>query len=94
MLVLAGLVHDAEDKVDDNGQEEDDGEDGRAEAVVKAGLAPHANALRSPVVRDEGVDHGQHGDSREQEGGDEGDAVTKVEHADGQGTNHDGEVEP
>lgn len=92
--VLLRLVHNAEDKVDNDGQQEDDGEDRRAESVVKASLATHANRLGAPVVGDEGVDHGEHGHAGEEEGGDEGDAVTKVEHANGEGTNDDGEVEP
>ncbi len=97
-LMLAMLflvrVHDAEDKVDNDSQQKDNGQDRGAEAVIKASLAPHAYRLGTPVVGDEGVDHGEHGDAGEEKGGDEGDPVAKVEHANGQGADDDGEVEP
>ena len=87
-------VGDAEDEVDDDGEEEDDGEDGGAEAVVEAGLAPHAYGFRAPVVGEEGVDHGEHGDAGEEEGGDEGGPVAEVQHADGQRPQDHREVQP
>lgn len=87
-------VHDAKDKVDNDGQQQDNGQDRGAEAVVKAGLATHAYRLGAPVVGRERVNHGEHGDAGEEKGGDEGDTVAKVEHANGQGANDDGEVEP
>lgn len=46
------------------------------------------------MVRYEGVDHGGHGDAREEEGRDEGGAVAKVEHADGERAEDHGEVQP
>lgn len=93
-LLLLGGVHDAQYKVDDDGEEQDNGQHRGAEAVVEAGLAADAYRLGAPVVGDEGVDHGEHGDAGEEKGRDEGDAVAKVEHANGQGANDDGEVEP
>ena len=93
-MVLAGRVRDPEDKVDDDGEEQDDGEEGGTEAVIEAGLTAHPYRLGPPVVRYEGVDHGGHGDAGEEEGRDEGGPVAKVEHADGEGAEDDGEVEP
>lgn len=87
-------VRDPQDKVDHDREEQDDGQKGGAEAVVEARLAAHAYRLGAPVVRYEGVDHGGHGDAREEERRDEGGAVAKVEHADRQGAEHDREVEP
>lgn len=94
VLSLLGGVRYAEDKVDNDGQQQDDGQKGGTEAVVKAGLAANADGFRAPVVRGQGVDHGEHGDAGEEEGADKGRAVAKVEHADGEGAKDDGEVEP
>lgn len=92
--MLAGLVGDSEDKVDNDGQEQDNGQNSRTETVVEAGLSPHSYRLSSPVVCHQGVQHGQHGDAGEEERRNEGDAVTEVEHTNGQGAKDDGEVEP
>lgn len=46
------------------------------------------------MIRHERIHHRQHGDACEEEGGDEGDAVAEIEHADGEGAKDDGEVEP
>lgn len=43
---------------------------------------------------DEGVDHGGHGDQGKQRGADAADAVAKVQQADGQAAQDDGEVQP
>lgn len=40
------------------------------------------------------VYHCQHSDTGEEEGGDEGHAVAKVEHAYGEGAEDNGEIEP
>lgn len=93
-LLLLGLIHNPQDKVDNDGQQEDNGQESWTESVVKSGLPPHSYRLGSPVVCDQGVDHGQHGHAGEEKGGDEGHSVAKVEHANGQGAKDDGEVEP
>ena len=46
------------------------------------------------MKRDQGVDHGCHGDDGEEAGGDAANAVTEVEETDGQTAQDDGEVEP
>lgn len=94
VLLLLRLLHDSQHEVDHHGKQQNDGQEGRAEAVVEARLASYANRFRSPVVRYQGVDHGEHGNAGKEEGGDEGDAVTEVEHANGKGAKDDGEVEP
>ena len=91
---LGAGVGDAEDEVDDDGEEEDDGEDGGAEAVVEAGLAADAYGLGAPVVREERVDHGEHGDAGEEEGRDEGGPVPEVQHPDRQRPQDHREVQP
>lgn len=55
VVVLLGLIRDSENEVDDNSQQEDNGQNGRAESVVEAGLAPHSYTLGSPVVCHKGV---------------------------------------
>jgi len=93
-LFLLRGVCDAEDEVDDDGQQQDNGEEGRAEEVVEAGLAAQADGAGAPMVCEQGVDHGGHGNDGEEEGGDEGRAVAKVQHADGERAQDDGEVQP
>lgn len=93
-MLLLGTIGDPQHEVDDDGQQQNDGQDRGAEAVVEPGLPPHPYRPRPPVVREQGVHHGEHGDAGEEEGRDEGDAVAKVEHADGEGAEDDGEVEP
>lgn len=46
------------------------------------------------MVRHQRIQHGQHGHAGEEEGRNEGHAITKVEHSNGQGAQDDGEVEP
>ena len=94
VVLLLGLINNPQHKVDNNGQEEYDGQESRAEAVIETSLASHSNGFGPPMVCGEGIYHGEHGDSGEEKGGDEGDAVTKVEHANGEGTEDDGEVQP
>ena len=89
-----GVIRDPQHKVHHHRQQQHDGQERRAEPVVEAGLAPDPYALGPPVVRHEGVYHGRHGDAREEEGGDEGGPVAKVQHADGERAEDDGEVEP
>lgn len=90
----AALVTHTQDEIDDDGHEQDDCEDSGTETIVKASLAAHANTLGAPVVGEEGIDHGQHGDDGEQQGGDLGRGVAKVEHANSQRAEDDGKVEP
>lgn len=83
-----------QDKVDDDGSKQGESQHGRAEAVVEAALAALADAFGAPVEGDEGVYHGSHGDEGEEASADLADLVAKVEQADGQAAEDDGEVEP
>jgi hypothetical protein len=94
LIALLSIVGDSQDEVDDDGQQQNDSQHTRAKLVVEAGLAAHTDAPGSPMVGEQGVDHGGHGHDGEEEGGDEGRTVTKVQHADGQRAEDDGEVEP
>jgi hypothetical protein len=51
VLPLLGSIDDSEDEVDNDGQQKNDGQHRRTEAVVEAGLTSHPNGLCSPVVR-------------------------------------------
>lgn len=88
------LVCDTEDKVDDDGGQQGKSQHRGTEAVVEAALTALADALRAPVKGDEGVDHGRHGDEREKASADLTNLIAKVEQADGQTAEDDGEVEP
>jgi hypothetical protein len=93
-MLLLRRIRDPEDKVDDHRQEQDDGEERGAEAIIEAGLAAQADGPRAPVVREQRIDHGGHRHDGEHEGGDEGRAVPEVQHADGQSAEDHGEVQP
>ncbi|GMG03417.1 unnamed protein product [Aspergillus oryzae] len=88
------VLRDPEDKVNDDGRQQGEGQDGGTETVVDAALAAFADAGCAPVEGAEGVDHGRHGDDGEETGGDTTDAVTEVQETDGQAAQDDGEVEP
>ena len=92
-LVLV-LAHDPQHKVDDDGAEQGNGQDGGSEAVVEAALAALADALGAPVEGHQCVGHGGHGNEGEEAGGDLANLVAKVEQADGEAAEDDGEVEP
>lgn len=93
-LLLLRLIHNPQDKVDNDGQQKNNRQESWAKPVIESSLPPHSYRLGSPVVCDEGVDHCQHGHAGEEKGGDEGHSVAEVEHANGQGAEDDGEVEP
>ena len=94
VILVLRRVRDPQNKVDHDRKKQNNGQKRRAEAVIEAGLAPHSYRLGSPVVCYERIYHRGHCDPRKQEGRDEGGAVAKVEHADRQGAEDDGEVEP
>lgn len=83
-----------QDKVDHDGGQQGNRQDGWTEAVVKAALPSSPDTLSTPVECYYGVDHGCHGDDGKQGGGDATDAVTEVEETHGQATENDGEVQP
>lgn len=90
----AGLCVEAENKVDDDGQEEHDGKDGGAETVVIGAGATVSDGACSPVVCQERVDHDGHSDKGEHGSRNAADPVTKVEQTRSQSREGDGEVEP
>lgn len=53
-----------------------------------------ADGRSTPVVCNERVGHGGHGDEGEESGRDTANAVTKVEQANGETAKNDGEIEP
>lgn len=81
-------------EVDDDGRQQSNRQHRRTEAVIEATLAALPDTLGAPVEGDEGVQHGRHGDKREETGANLADLVTKVEEADGEAAQDDGEVEP
>lgn len=62
---IEALGVETEDKVDEHGDEQHDREDGGAEAVVVRARSAIADGARSPVVRQQCVDHDSHGCGRE-----------------------------
>lgn len=94
VLLLLGAIGNPQNKVHDDGQQENNGQNRRAEPVIETGLSSHPDRLGSPVVGNQGVDHGQHGDTGEEKGRDEGGAVAKVEHPNRQRAQDNSKVQP
>lgn len=94
LTVLIASHGQPQDKVDNDGSEQGNGEDGGTQPVVEATLAPQPYAPGAPVEGEEGVNHGHHGDHGEEAGRDLSDLVAKVKEADCETAEDDGEVEP
>ncbi|KAF3384934.1 hypothetical protein F1880_002140 [Penicillium rolfsii] len=93
MSVQLVVTH-AEDKVDHNGGQQGNREDCWSEAVIKTALAPPPDALCTPVECHYGIDHGRHGNDREQGRGDTTDTITEVKQTHGKTAEDHGEVQP
>jgi len=94
-LVLLAISHgQPQHEIDNNSGEQRQRKDSRTEPVIETTLAPHPYALRAPMEREQGVDHGHHSDGSKQASTDLADPVTEVEKANGQSSEDDGEVQP
>lgn len=81
-------------KIAHNSGQQGNSQEGRTQAIIKPALAAHADAPGAPVERDEGVDHGGHGDEGEQSRRDATGAVMpEVEQAHREPAEDDGEVQ-
>ncbi len=67
---------------------------GGSDSVIETALASDPDTLCSPVEGGQRIYHGRHGDKCEQPSRYAADLVAKVEEADGQTAQDDGEVEP
>ena len=83
-----------ENEVDNHGPQQRERQDRRSVTVVEARLPAAPDARGAPVEGEEGVEHGTHGDEREDTRADLPDPVAKVEQSNGEATENDGEVEP
>jgi hypothetical protein len=92
-MATTGSRH-TEDKVDNDSSQKSNSQDSRTKAIVETTLTPHTNALCSPVVGEEGIDHGGHGDQSKETSRDLADPVAKVEETDGKTAEDDGKVQP
>lgn len=94
VLVSVLAVHDPQYKVHHHGRQQCHSQHGRTQAVVESSLPSLSYALRSPVEREEGVDHGCHRYQCEQSSRYSTNLIAKVEEADCETTEDDGEVQP
>lgn len=83
ILFLLASDRQPQHKVDYNGAEEGNRQDGRAEPVVEATLTTHPYTPRAPVESEERIEHSHHGNEGEEASGDLANAVAEVEKADG-----------
>jgi len=94
MLSIFRLILNPQHKVHDHRNDQDNSQERRAKLIVETLLATPPDRLCAPVVGEECIAHCEQGYGGEEEGGDEGGLVTKVEHADCEGAEDDGEVHP
>lgn len=94
LILMSAIVTESEAKVDQDGSQDKDAEDGGAEAIIVRTGQSLSDPVSAPVEGGEGVDHDDHGDECEDAGRDTTDPVTKVQETDGQGSQEDREVEP
>jgi len=94
LLLLSTLIRNPQHKINNHRQQKNDGQKRRAKAIIEPSLSPQPNGLRPPVIRVQSVDHGSHGHGSKEESGDKGWSVAEVQHADGEGAEDHGEVEP
>jgi hypothetical protein len=94
LAVLIASHGQPQDKVDNDGREQRDGEDGRAQPIIKAALAPQPYAPRAPVEGEQSVNHGHHSNNREEAGRNLSNLIAKVKEADRETAEDNGEVEP
>ena len=60
-------VGNAENKVNNDGQQQNDGQESRSIAIVESGLSSPSYRARTPVVGDESIYHGEHRHTGEEE---------------------------
>jgi hypothetical protein len=94
LLLLLRRIRDPEHEVDNNRQEKDDREESRSKSIIEPGLAPQSNRFRTPMICEQCIHHRSHCDNCEEEGRDEGRPIAEVQHANCEGAEDDGEVEP
>lgn len=93
-LYIWRLGTDSQHKVDHHCNQKEDTQHGRAKSVIIWARASQPDSLSSPVIGDQCVDHGQHGNECEQTSTDSSNQVTEVQQTHTQGAQNDGEVQP
>lgn len=93
-FVITSSARNPQNEIDNDSSQQRYSQNRRTEAVVKATLTPHPNALRAPVICHERIDHRSHGDECEEASRDLANLVAKVQKANGQSAKDNGEVEP
>ena len=69
-------------EIDHDSRKQCNREHRRSQPIIETALASLPNALRSPVEREKGVNHGGDSHKGEQAGADLADLVTEIEEAD------------
>ena len=88
------VVLHTQSKVDHDSRQQGNGQNGWSKPVIKTTLTSAPNTLCSPVEGDDGVNHGRHCDDGEEGSGYATDSVAKIEQADSQTAEDDGEIQP
>jgi len=87
-------LEEAEEEVDDNGQDKGNAKKSRPQAVIKVSLSPFTNCLRTPMVGHQGIYHTAKCNKREQDGTYPADLIAKVEQANCKAAEHNSEIQP
>jgi hypothetical protein len=81
-------------KIDQDSSQDKHTQHRGSKAIIIRTRQSLTNSIRSPVEGRQGIDHHHHGDECEHSGRDTTDPVSKVEEANGEGSEEDGKVEP
>ncbi len=94
LLRILIRINDSEDKIDDDGEEEANHESSRAKSIIETSLSSTSYLPRSPVICVKRIAGPQYSNNDETQRRPEPSIVTEVQHADTEGTEDDGEIQP
>jgi hypothetical protein len=78
LLMLSTRPRNSEDKINNDSRKQRQREDGGSISIIKPALPSLSYTLRSPVEREQRVDHGRHRNQCEQSGTNLSHSITKV----------------
>lgn len=94
LLRILVRINDSEDKIDDDGKEEANHKSSRAKSIIETSLSSTSYLPRSPVICVKRIASPQHSNDDEPQRRPKPSIVTEVQHADTEGTEDDGEIQP
>lgn len=94
LLMISRRARQPQHKIDNNSRKQANRQHSGPKAIIEPLLAPHPYTPRPPMELIQRINHGAHGNNRENGRADLPDFVAEVEQPDGKTAEDDGEVEP